>query len=178
MGGNTVLKKIYIIMALVILAALTGIMILLQRSVEPEKYVLDHVENATEILCVEQAMDDIYLVFFVDDQSYVNCGIVKKTSLGCRLMDISGRLIEGIKCPYLFSCYRDSDRYFSVYWGLPNASVRQVTLDSERMNLTEASAAGVRIAWLFSEGQIPDCMPTISQDGVALSESLVDDHSG
>lgn len=124
-----------------------------QRSAE--SFFLDTYKVATEILYHEEFVKGREIIFFVDENGYISCALLKKELVGFKTLRISGKLLLS-NSEYLCSFYNDGNERFWIDWGIiTDGSLEKVWADFNEMKIVECDPYSYRICWLIGTGEEP-----------------------
>ena len=139
--------------AIVFIFLLVGLWVYGQRTAET--FLLDTYKEATEILYHEEFSNGREIIFFVDENGYISCALLKKELVGFKTLRISGKLLL-YNSGYLCSFYDDGNERFWIDWGIiTDGSLENVWADSKEMKIVECEPYSYRICWLIGTGEEP-----------------------
>lgn len=153
MKNIAVALKRYWILVVVIFVVLL-VFIGTTRSKSAEDYFLSNYDSATEILCHDSFLQDYEVIFFLEDNGYVSCALLKKELMGYKIIRTSGRL--SISNPGYLCSFFGEDNSLWIDWGIvTDSSVKSVLADSHEMKMVECGPYSYKICWLAGNGTEP-----------------------
>lgn len=129
--------------------------IIFTKSRDIEDYFLSNCESATEILYHDSVSEDYDIIFFLEDNGYISCALLKEDWSGYQIIRTSGKL--SLSNPgYLCSFFQDNNASLWIDWGvITDDSIRSVWAESNEMKITECKPYSYRICWLIGSGKEP-----------------------
>ena len=126
-----------------------------RKNEPPEKYLSRTSEEVAEILYCENISDGKTIIFFLDDDGYVWCAVLKKGWFGYQTLRISGKM-NAINQGYLCSHFEDDGTKYWIDWGLiTDKEIKTVKADSKDMMIVQAGQYNYRICWIMGHGAEP-----------------------
>ena len=142
--------KIWVIAIIIVILAIVS----LTKSKTIEDYFLSNYESATEILYHDNFSENYEVVFFLEDNGYISCALLKNKWIGYQILRTSGKL--NLYNPgYLCSFFYDDNESLWIDWGIiTDNSIQSVWTESEEMKIVDTPYS-YRICWLTGSGEEP-----------------------
>lgn len=142
--------KIWVIASIIVILAIVS----LTKSKTIEDYFLSNYESATEILYHDNFSENYEVVFFLEDNGYISCALLKNKWIGYQILRTSGKL--NLYNPgYLCSFFYDDNESLWIDWGIiTDNSIQSVWTESEEMKIVDTPYS-YRICWLTGSGEEP-----------------------
>lgn len=143
-------------MIIIFIVTLTAVFLYLQRSTESaEEYVQRTLGDAVKIICSDDVSQNESIVFFDDEERYIWCILIKKTSIGYKTVRISGKINESNE-GYICSYFQENGTEKWIDWGVAtDKNIKYVLADSYKMNVIKVNKYSYYICWIIGEGESP-----------------------
>lgn len=120
-----------------------------------EDYFLKNYKSASEILYQNSYSEDHYIIFFLNNDGWIYCALIKKEFTGYRLIRTSGRFTIS-DSPYLYSFFLDNDENYWINWKIIiDKKIKSIWTEYGKMNLVECKPYNYRICWMIGKGKAP-----------------------
>lgn len=122
----------------------------------PEDYFWSNYKNVTEILYRDSFSKNHYIIFFLENDGYISCALLKKDWTGYRLIRTSGKLSLS-QTGYLCSFFQDNNEDLWINWNIiTDNKIKSIWTEYGKMKIIECQPYSYRICWMIGKGKGPE----------------------